>query len=81
MGIYSEWSTFPLAINLRSSPSFEPASSVFTEEMLSTLCTNVPIAKEILKDGKLMISIQRGKEGIAQGRVRPWTSVKATSPL
>jgi len=38
-------------------------------------------SKEILKDRELMASIQRGKEDIAKGRVRPWTSVKATSSL
>ena len=37
--------------------------------------------KEILKDRELMASIQRGKEDIAKGKARPWTSVKATSPL
>jgi len=37
--------------------------------------------QEILKDRALMASIQRGKEDIAKGKVRPWTSVKATSSL
>ena len=37
--------------------------------------------KEILKDRELMASIQRGKEDIAKGKVRPWTSVKATLHL
>ncbi len=37
--------------------------------------------REILKDSKFVASIQRGKEDIATGRVRPWTSVKATSHL
>ena len=37
--------------------------------------------KEILEDAELMASFQRGKEDIAKGKVRPWTSVKATSPL
>ena len=32
--------------------------------------------KEILKDRELMASIQRGKEDIAKGRVRPWREVK-----
>jgi len=32
--------------------------------------------KEILKDRELMTSIQRGKEDIAKGRVRPWREVK-----
>ena len=33
-------------------------------------------SKEILKDKELMASIQRGKEDIAKGRVRPWREVK-----
>jgi hypothetical protein len=37
--------------------------------------------EEILKDRELMASIERGKEDIAKEKVRPWTSVKATSPL
>ena len=32
--------------------------------------------KEILKDRELMSSIQRGKEDIAKGKVRPWREVK-----
>jgi hypothetical protein len=32
--------------------------------------------KEILKDRELMASIQRGKEDIVKGRVRPWREVK-----
>jgi hypothetical protein len=32
--------------------------------------------KEILGDKELMASIQRGKEDIAKGRVRPWREVK-----
>jgi hypothetical protein len=32
--------------------------------------------KEILKDRELMASIQRGKEDIAKGRIRPWREVK-----
>jgi hypothetical protein len=32
--------------------------------------------KEILGDRELMASIQRGKEDIAKGRVRPWREVK-----
>ena len=32
--------------------------------------------KEILKDRELTASIQRGKEDISKGRVRPWKEVK-----
>jgi hypothetical protein len=32
--------------------------------------------KEILGDKELKASIQRGKEDIAKGRVRPWREVK-----
>ena len=32
--------------------------------------------KEILKDRSLMESIQRGKEDIVKGKVRPWREVK-----
>jgi len=32
--------------------------------------------QEILKDRALMASIQRGKEDIAKGKVRPWRGVK-----
>ena len=32
--------------------------------------------KEILKDRELMASIQRGKEDIVKGRVRPWREAK-----
>jgi hypothetical protein len=32
--------------------------------------------KEILKDRALVTSIQKGKEDIAKGRVRPWREVK-----